>query len=120
MSAHRILVVDDNVDAAESLKLLLECWGESVEIAHDGATALSIAEQQRPAIVLLDLGLPGMDGYQIAERLRQQANGTPPRLIAVTGYGRDEDRERTRAAGFDRHLLKPLDLERLRKLLESM
>ncbi len=113
----KVLVVDDNLDAAESMKILLECWGHSVAIAHDGIAALAAAAEHHPRFVLLDIGLPGMDGYEVARRLREQSGAQMPHLIAVTGYGRAEDRERTRAAGFDRHLVKPLDLDQLRELL---
>jgi PAS domain S-box-containing protein len=113
----RVLIVDDNVDAADSLALLLKSDGHEAETAYSAATALEAVERLRPEIVLLDVGLPQRDGYEIARHLR--ANNAVPgmRLIALTGYGQEEDRERARAAGFDDHLLKPADMDALRQLL---
>ena len=112
----RILVVDDSKDAAESMARLLRLAGHEVLMAHDGQKALEIASRERPAIVLLDIGLPGMDGYEICRRLRQlDLEGT--RIIAVTGYGQDRDRQRSREAGFDAHTVKPVDPSELLGLL---
>lgn len=113
----RVLIVDDNVDAADSLAMLLRLEGHDTETAYSATGALEAVERLRPEIVLLDVGLPQTDGYEIARYLR--ANNTVPgiRLIALTGYGRDEDREQARAAGFDDHLLKPADMDALRRLL---
>jgi PAS domain S-box-containing protein len=113
----RVLIVDDNVDAADSLAMLLESDGHEAETAYSANTALEAVERVRPEIVLLDVGLPLTDGYEIARRLR--ASNTVPgmRLVALTGYGREEDRERARAAGFDDHLLKPADIAALQELL---
>jgi signal transduction histidine kinase/CheY-like chemotaxis protein len=113
----RILVVDDNVDSAESLARLLEVAGHEVRTAYDGAAALSSARAQAPEVVLLDLDLPGMDGFEVARRLRQEPalNGTL--LIALTGYGQEEDKRRSQAAGLNAHLLKPVDLPALQGLL---
>jgi signal transduction histidine kinase/ActR/RegA family two-component response regulator len=117
-AAHRrILVVDDNVDAAESLALLLQVQGHSVEIAHDGPMALHKAEDLRPEVVLLDIGLPRLDGYEVARQMREQAWGNGALIVALTGYGQDEDRQRSAAAGFNAHLVKPIDLEALYQLL---
>jgi len=115
----RVLVVDDNVDAADSLAMLLKSDGHEAETAYSADMALEAVERLRPEIVLLDVGLPQIDGYEIARHLR--ANNTVPgmRLIALTGYGRKEDRERARAAGFDEHLLKPANVDALRQLLAS-
>jgi CheY-like chemotaxis protein len=113
----RVLIVDDNVDAADSLAMLLRVDGHEAETAYSASSALEAIETLRPEIVLLDVGLPQMDGYEIARRLR--ANNTVPgiRLIALTGYGRAEDRERARLAGFDGHLLKPADMQALQQFL---
>jgi PAS domain S-box-containing protein len=113
----RVLIVDDNVDAADSLAMLLKMDGHEAATAYSASAALEAVERLRPEIVLLDVGLPQTDGYEIARRLR--ANNTVPglRLIALTGYGRQEDRERARASGFDDHLLKPADMDALKQLL---
>jgi signal transduction histidine kinase len=113
----RVLIVDDNVDAADSLAMLLKSDGHVAETAYTANTALEAVERVRPEIVLLDVGLPQTDGYEIARQLR--ASNTVPgmRLVALTGYGREEDRERARAAGFDDHLLKPADMAALQELL---
>jgi two-component system CheB/CheR fusion protein len=104
----RVLVVDDNVDAAESAAMLLRFLGHEVEIAHDGPSALEVAGEFRPEIVLLDIGLPGMNGYDVARALRAQPECKGVVIAAVTGYGQDSDRRRTQDAGFDYHLTKPL------------
>jgi CheY-like chemotaxis protein len=104
----RILVVDDNVDAAESLAVLLRIQGHDVRTAIDGPAALHVAEAFRPEVVLLDIGLPKMDDYEVARRLREQAGMGNTLLVALTGYGQ-EDRRRAEEAGFDAHLVKPAD-----------
>ena len=113
----RILVVDDNRDAAESLVMLLEVLGAEVFAVHDGAAALEILPDYRPDLVLLDIGMPGMDGYEVAQRIRRLPDLGDIRLVALTGWGLDEDRRRTEESGFDRHLTKPADLAVLRALL---
>ncbi len=113
----RILVVDDNVDTAQGLGRLLRRRGYTVEVVHDGASALEKAHAICPAAVLLDIGLPGMDGYEVAKHLREQAGCAATAVIAISGYGQEEDRARSRAAGFDHHLVKPVDFEELRVLL---
>jgi CheY-like chemotaxis protein len=113
----RILVVDDNVDSAESMAMLLRAMGHEVHTAHDGAAALEKAEAHKPEIVLLDIGLPGMSGYLVGARMREVAGLSKLRLIAMTGYGQEDDRKRSRDAGFDYHLVKPVDLATLAKLL---
>jgi len=116
----RVLIVDDNTDAAESLAMLLRLWGHVVYVAHDGLAAFAMARTYLPEVVLLDLGLPGMDGYEVARQLRAAGRvGSPggPALWALTGYGQEEDRRRCKEAGFDRHLLKPVDLDALEVLL---
>lgn len=116
----RIMVIDDNKDAAESMSMLFELWGHEVKCAYDGRTALEAAAQYCPDAVFLDIGLPGMDGYEIAERLREQPQSAQTVLVAITGYGQDEDRRRSREAGIDHHLVKPVAPETLQKLLESL
>jgi PAS domain S-box-containing protein len=113
----RVLVVDDNLDAAESLASLLRVGGHEVRTVHDGPTALQMAETFRPEVVLLDIGLPRMDGYEVARRLRQQTAAHKVLLVAVTGYGQEEDRQRAEEAGFDAHLVKPADPEIMNRLV---
>ena len=113
----RILVVDDNQDVAESLALLLEIYGHQVQTANNGFTALEIARAERPDVILLDIGLPEMDGYSVARALRQDHGLERTLLIALTGYGQSDDRKKSLAAGFDAHLVKPVNIETLRKLL---
>jgi signal transduction histidine kinase/DNA-binding response OmpR family regulator len=115
----RVLLVDDNVDGAESLAALLRLAGHEVWLAHDGPGALEAAASFRPDAAVLDIGLPGMDGYEIARRLRADPDTAPAVLVAVTGYGRDRDRERSREAGFDYHLVKPVDLAELHRALAA-
>ena len=116
----RVLVVDDNRDAAESLTVLLELWGHAVRIANDGPDALALAAEYRPDTVLLDIGLPGMDGYEVARRLRELPGSHSMFLVAVTGYGQDEDRRRAYETGFDHHLTKPVEPAKLGSLLASV
>ncbi|MBS1151190.1 MAG: signal transduction histidine kinase [Myxococcaceae bacterium] len=115
----RVLVVEDNVDAAESLCLLLELEEHTVAVAHDGATGLRIAREFRPDLVLSDLGLPGMSGYDLARAFRQDEALRSVTLVALSGYASAADIEKSRAAGFDRHLPKPINLDRLRQVVET-
>src|SRR5262245_13011730 len=115
-----VLVVEDNVDAALTLVDLLRLWGHQVEVVHDGSAAVEAALRYRPRVVLLDIGLPGMDGYEVARRLRLAPETRGALLVAVTGYGQDSDRARSRAAGFDHHLVKPVDLDGLRRLIAAV
>jgi PAS domain S-box-containing protein len=115
--ARRVLVVDDNRDAAESLAMLLRATGHEVRTAHAGPAALEAARAHRPEVVLLDIGLPGLDGYEVARRLRAEPGFKGALLVALTGYGQDEDRRRSQAAGFDLHLVKPVDLATLQDAL---
>ncbi len=117
VSSARILVVDDLVDAAESMAMMLVLEGHEVRTAHDGPAALEVAQAFRPRVLLLDIGLPGMDGYELARRVRSLPGFEDALLIAITGYGQAEDRDRARAAGFDHHLVKPVDASTLYGLL---
>ncbi|MFL5357380.1 CHASE domain-containing protein [Archangium sp.] len=112
----RVLVVDDNVDAAELLGEVLELDGHQVTVVHDGQTALERLDTLEPEVVFLDIGLPGLDGYEVARRMRQRLGGECPRLVAITGYGQSSDRQRSREAGFDAHLVKPVELETVRAM----
>jgi CheY-like chemotaxis protein len=118
-ASRRILVADDNVDAAESLALLLRLEGHAVEVVHDGAQAVAAVARERPDVALLDIGMPRLNGYEAAQRLRAlaTADDAPMLLVAVTGWGQRDDRRRASAAGFDHHLTKPVDFERLRELV---
>jgi len=118
-SAMRVLVVEDNDDAAETLTEILELWGHEVHVAQNGPAAIETAARCSPHVVLLDIGLPGMDGYEVARRIRSHGALSGVRLVALTGYGQDEDRRRAEAAGFDEHLTKPVDPQKLRRLLSS-
>jgi two-component system, chemotaxis family, CheB/CheR fusion protein len=115
----RVLIVEDNADAAEGLMMLIEAYGHEVRVSHDGVDALAAAESWSPDLMLVDIGLPGIDGYEFARRARgaPALSGIP--LIALTGYGKDEDRERTRDAGFAHHLVKPVDPTELRVVLKE-
>jgi CheY-like chemotaxis protein len=112
----RILVVDDSVDSAETLGELLKIWGHDVRLAHDGPGAVTAAREYKPEVVLLDIGLPGMDGFAVATELRKQ-NLAGRMLVALTGYGEQQDKDRAQKAGFDHHLTKPIDPDTLQKLL---
>jgi len=116
----RILLVDDNEDAAELLSMLLADAGHTVEVAHDAATALSLAPDLAPDVALLDIGLPLMDGYQLGTELRRRLGDRTPALIALTGYGQQRDRQRTAATGFAAHLVKPIDPQHLLKVIDGV
>lgn len=118
-TAQRILVVDDNLDSAHTLSVLLELMGHQVELAHDGEAAVEAAEHFRPALMLLDIGLPKLDGYGACRRIRKQPWGTSMRIAALTGWGQEEDQRRSSEAGFDAHLVKPVNYEAVRRLLEK-
>jgi len=115
----RVLIVDDNSDAAEMLALLLRTVGHEVALALDGATALDVARDFAPHVALLDIGLPGMDGYELARRLRELDTCKNTLLVAVTGYGEPGDRQRSKAAGFAHHFVKPMNPEKFESLLAS-
>jgi CheY-like chemotaxis protein len=116
----RILIVEDNDDARESLRLLLELDGHAVMAAASGEDGLDHAQAAEFAIALVDLGLPGIDGFEVARRLRAMAHGAELRLVAISGYGQPLDRKRAQAAGFDAHLLKPVDTDHLRTVLAEL
>lgn len=116
----RVLVVDDNVDAAKSLRILLKLQGAQSEMVHNGPDALEAVERMQPNVVLLDIGMPGMDGYEVARRIRSSGGYDELKLIALTGWGQEEDRQKTREAGFDHHLVKPADIAKLRELLAQI
>lgn len=116
----KILIVDDNEDSAESMATLLRFSGHEARTAYDGLSALEEAQTFLPDMMLLDIGLPKLDGYEVARRLRQEPEGDRMMLLAMTGYGQEEDRRRSRDAGFDHHLVKPVDLDKLRGLLLSI
>ena len=120
LQGRRLLVVDDNRDAADSLGELLRFLGADVRVVHDGPSALAAAAEWKPAVALLDLGMPLMDGWEVARRMRREPGLQDIQLIALTGWGQEKDRERTQAAGFDHHLVKPVDLHALQRLLASM
>ena len=115
----RILIVDDNEDAANLLAELLRMKGHDVVVAHDGIAALQARKKFVPDVALLDIGLPGMDGYDLARQLRALYPSDPLRIIAITGYGEERDRMRSKAAGFDEHLVKPVDMKRVSLLLTA-
>jgi CheY-like chemotaxis protein len=118
--SRRVLVVDDNVDAARSLtKVLTLLYGQEVQMAHDGPTAISTAESFRPEIILLDIGLPGMSGHEVASDIRKRPWCKSCRIVAVTGWGQEKDREKSRAAGFDLHLVKPVNPATIGDLLNG-
>jgi CheY-like chemotaxis protein len=116
-TSHRILVVDDNADAAASLAKLLQMTGNETHTAHDGMEAVEAAERLRPDVVLLDIGLPKLSGLDVCRRIREQPWGREIMVVAVTGLGQEEDRRRSEEAGFDRHLVKPVDYPALLSIL---
>jgi CheY-like chemotaxis protein len=116
----RVLVVDDNQDAADTLALALEGAGHRVEVAYDGPEALMRAKRAPPDVALLDIGLPVMDGYELAARLRKDREGDALSLVALTGYGQESDIERSRTAGFDVHLVKPVDVDTILRVIASL
>jgi CheY-like chemotaxis protein len=116
----RILIVDDNRDAADSLGMLLRVLGNEVRIAYDGLEALGTVDDFKPAAILLDIGLPGMNGYDVARALRERAHGQGALLIATTGWSLPSSEERSRQAGFDHYLVKPVDPAALARLLRTV
>ena len=118
MLARRVLIVEDNPDNRLALRTLLELWGYVVEEAQDGAGAIQLFLEHRPEIALVDIGLPGLNGYEVAQRMRSTPGGKPF-LVALTGYGRIDDRRKALDAGFDAHLVKPVDPDELERLLAA-
>jgi CheY-like chemotaxis protein len=116
----RVLVVDDNRDAADSMGMLLRLKGNDVRTAHDGLEGVELAGTFRPELVLLDIGLPKLNGYDVARQIRRQPGGAEVVLVALTGWGQDEDRRRSQEAGFDLHVVKPVDLMALEQLLAGL
>lgn len=116
----RILVVDDNPDAALSLAMMLSIMGHETRTAHDGESAVEAAESFLPEVVLLDIGLPKLNGYEVAQRIRQHAWGASMFLIAVTGWGQDEDRQRASEVGLNVHMVKPVEAAALERLLAEL
>lgn len=119
-SRFRILVVDDNPDAALSLAMMLSMMGHDTRTAHDGEVAVTTAEAFRPQVVLLDIGLPKLNGYEVAQRIRQQEWGTSMFLVAVTGWGQDEDRQRSEDVGMNLHMVKPVEPSALDRMLAGL
>jgi CheY-like chemotaxis protein len=115
-----VLVVDDNVDAAVTLSMILDVEGYATQVAHGGTDAVRLAGEFRPAVVFLDIGMPGMDGYEAAEAIRSLPGIEQPCIVALTGWGAEHDRARSALAGFDHHLTKPVELETVRGLLAQV
>src|SRR4029450_5843872 len=111
---------DDNVDQADSAAMLMRALGHDVRVAYSGPTALEAAHTYRPDLLLLDIGLPGMDGYEVARRLRQDLSLTDVLVVALTGYGQEADRQQSQKAGIDHHLVKPVGAQELQKILARL
>jgi PAS domain S-box-containing protein len=116
----RVLVVDDNVDAAEAIAMLLQFSGYDIHVAHDPQSALDAAARAQPDVVLLDIGLPGMTGYEVAQRMRETGSGRHAKIVALTGYGQEQDNEQAKAAGFSAYLVKPVDADQLTALVNEL
>jgi len=116
---HRILLVDDNQDLTEALALLLETTGADVRVASNGPTALEVLVTYAPTVVMLDLGLPGMSGYEVAKQIRLNPKRSDVTLVALTGWGSEADKQRSKAAGFDHHVTKPVGLDELQRILDT-
>jgi CheY-like chemotaxis protein len=115
----RILVVDDNLDGAVSLQLYFEMLGHSVRVAHTGLEAVEAVRNEMPEFVFLDIGLPGINGYEVAKLIRAMPHGKEPKIFAVTGWGSEQDRKMSADAGCDKHMTKPIDLQEVEGLLAS-
>jgi two-component system, OmpR family, response regulator len=115
----RVLLVDDSVDAAEAMSMLLETLGHEVRVVHDGPSALAIVDDFAPEVVILDIGLPGMSGFDVARELRMRAVTKTALLIALTGYGADSDKQEARDAGFDHHLVKPVSFTAIETVIAA-
>jgi CheY-like chemotaxis protein len=114
-----ILIADDNLDSVESLGMLLSACGYKVHLAHDGAEAVEVAVRIQPEVVILDIGMPRLNGYDAARCIRELAWAADALLIAITGWGQEQDKQRSIAAGFDHHLIKPVDANELERLLQA-
>jgi len=119
VARRRVLIADDNRDSAAAMSMLLQLCGHEVHIAASGVEAFGIAERVRPDIGILDIGMPDLNGYEVAQRIRDEAWGKDMTLIAVTGWGQDADKRRALAAGFDHHLTKPVEFEKLKQLFDA-
>ena len=119
-AGRRILVADDDHDSAESLAMLFELMGHDVRAAHNGLAAVDLAEMFRPDLIVLDIGMPGIDGYEVCRRIRQQSWGRSTVIAALTGWSRDEDKDRSEQAGFDHFLVKPVDPKALEDLIAAV
>ena len=115
----RVLLVDDSVDAAEAMSMLLETLGHEVRVMHDGPSALAMVDDFTPDVVILDIGLPGMDGFEVAREMRTRAVTKTALLIALTGYGADSDKQKARDAGFDHHLVKPVSFTAIETVIAA-
>ena len=120
MPSHPVLVVDDNIDAAQSLAMALELMHQNVQVAHTGSAALELLEDFEPRLMILDLSMPGMDGFELASAIRAQPRFATTRMVALTGLFHDDARRRSAEAGFDEHLLKPLEFSELQRLLSTL
>ena len=118
--SRRILVVDDNRDSADSLAQLLSLTGNDTRTAHDGEEGVALADQFRPDVVLLDIGLPKLNGYEVCRKIREQPWGKSMAVVALTGWGQDDDRRKSKEAGFNGHMVKPVDLTELMRLLATI
>ena len=116
----RVLIVDDNRDSADSLAMLMQITNNEAYLAHDGEEAVAAVEKYRPEVVLLDIGLPKIDGHEVCRRVRKEPWGKDIVIIALTGWGQEDDRRKSQEAGFDGHLVKPVDYEKLLELLASL
>ena len=119
-TSQRVLVVDDNKDAADTLGMLLKMLGAEVAVAHDGLAALQTVNTHRPTVVFLDLSMPGLDGYEVARRIRRLPEARNTMLVALSGWGQDRDRRQAEAAGFDCHLVKPAEFAAVQALLQTV
>ena len=115
-----VLIVDDHVDSADALALLIETWGSGVQLARNGVDALKVAETFAPAVAMIDLEMPEMDGYELAQRLRALSHWNTVSMIAITGHGTDEHRRRSLESGFTGHLVKPIPPEVLKRMLQEI
>lgn len=120
LASHRILVVDDNRDSAKTLAMLLGITGNETQVAHDGLAAIEVAESFRPEVILLDIGLPKLNGYEVCRAIRKEDWGAQIVIVALTGWGQDDDRRKSTEAGFNGHLVKPVEHDALVKLLTEL